>query len=205
MKEIMEILGETGCCKLGDVCGCVEKKDKSGSSIFTDNLVEIKIGGQPMENKMNDTKWEVKIFKDKKDKKDKFECSYSEMLNEKLKFCDWVEGQKYSSFYQRNESSKGENEIKIHYVIDDKIYKFEAYRKKDDYNVAECGVKYRHFKGGVYELLEIAKGTEDDVDYAIYRSVNQPDKVYCRPLEMFLSPVPYPTRYCNKWRFERIS
>ena len=198
----MEILGEIGCCKLGDVCGCVEKKDKSGSSIFTDNLVEIKIGGQPMENKMNDTKWEVKIFKDKEDK---FECSYSEMLNEKFKFNDWVGKLKYKNYFQKNESSKPGKEIKIHYVVDDKIYKFEAYRKKDDYNVAECGVKYCHFKGGVYELLEIAKGTEDDVDYAIYRSVNQPDKVYCRPLEMFLSPAPYPTRYCKKWRFERIS
>lgn len=167
-----------------------------------DNLVEFKIGEPPMGDKMNDTKWEVKIFKDKEDK---LECSYSDMLIEEWKFNDWVSKLKYKNYFQKNESSKPGKEIKIHYVVDDKIYKFEAYRKKDDYNVAECGVKYCHFKGGVYELLEIAKGTEDDVDYAIYRSVNQPDKVYCRPLEMFLSPVPYPTRYCKKWRFERIS
>ena len=188
MKKIMEILGETGCWKSEGVCGCAEKKDKSGSSTSMDKGI-----------------WDVVIKEDFKPVKTVENLSYSDILIEKDKWNGLI------NFEYKNVLNtiytKTKDTLKITEYIDDKCYEFIANRKKEskDFNEAVCGAKYRHFKGGAYELLEVAKGTEDDVDYAVYRSVNQPDKVYCRPLEMFLSPAPYPTRYCKKWRFERIS
>ena len=189
MKELMEILGETGCCKLGDVCGCVEKKDKSGSLTSMDKGI-----------------WDVTIKEDFKPVKTVENLSYSDMLIEKDKWNSLI------SFEYKNVLNtiytKTKYTLKITEYVDDKCYEFIANRKKEskDFNEAVCGAKYQHFKGGVYELLEIAKGTEDDVDYAVYRRVAT-DKVYCRPLEMFLSlkPSDAPNIYCNKWRFERIS
>lgn len=53
--------------------------------------------------------------------------------------------------------------------------------------------RYKHFKGNEYELLDIAVHTETDEDLAIYRSLSgnymQRDKLYARPLKMFLSKV----------------
>ena len=189
MKEIMEILGENGCWKSAGVCGCVEKKDKSGSSTSMDKGI-----------------WDVVIKEDFKPVKTVENLSYSDMLIEKDKWNGFI------SFDYKNVLNtiytKTKYTLKITEYIDDKCYEFIANRKKEskDFNEAVCGAKYRHFKGGAYELLEIAKGTEDDVDYAVYRSTST-DKVYCRPLEMFLSlkPSNAPNIYCNKWRFERIS
>ena len=150
--------------------------------------------------------WDVVIKEDFKPVKTVENLSYADMIIEKDKWNGFI------SFDYKNVLNtiytKTKYTLKITEYIDDKCYEFIANRKKEskDFNEAVCGAKYQHFKGGVYELLEIAKGTEDDVDYAVYRRVAT-DKVYCRPLEMFLSlkPSDAPNIYCNKWRFERIS
>lgn len=150
--------------------------------------------------------WDVVIKEDFKPVKTIENLSYSDMLIEKEK---WTSSLNFEYIKVLNTVyTKTKDTLKIIEYIDDKSYEFIAKRKeeKKDFNEAVCGAKYRHFKGGVYELLEIAKGTEDDVDYAVYRSTST-DKVYCRPLELFLSlkPSDAPNLYCNKWRFERIS
>ena len=49
--------------------------------------------------------------------------------------------------------------------------------------------RYRHFKGGVYEVICIAKHSETLEDTVIYRSVTEPQKIWARPLSMWEETV----------------
>ena len=68
------------------------------------------------------------------------------------------------------------------------------------------GLKYRHFKGNIYLVTDIAVHSETAEPMVIYKSVDNPDLVWCRPLDMFMSEVdhekyPYVKQ---KMRFEKI-
>lgn len=68
------------------------------------------------------------------------------------------------------------------------------------------GYKYRHFKGGLYLVTDIAIHTENEDLVVIYNSVENPDLVWCRPLNMFVSKVDH-VKYPDvkqEMRFERI-
>lgn len=45
--------------------------------------------------------------------------------------------------------------------------------------------KYRHFKGGIYEVVCIAKHSETLEEMVVYRNVSEPQKVWVRPLSMW--------------------
>ena len=67
------------------------------------------------------------------------------------------------------------------------------------------GCKYRHFKGGIYMVTDIAVHSETEEPMVIYHSCDQPDYVWCRPLSMFLSEVDH-EKYQDaeqKMRFEK--
>jgi hypothetical protein len=49
--------------------------------------------------------------------------------------------------------------------------------------------RYRHFKGGEYELLSVGKHTETGELLVVYRSLDRPSRIWVRPLEMFVEPV----------------
>lgn len=69
-----------------------------------------------------------------------------------------------------------------------------------------AGNRYRHFKGGEYEILSIATHTETGEELVIYRSLADKSKVWARPYEMFNSLVDtekYPN-VAQKYRFEEI-
>lgn len=65
---------------------------------------------------------------------------------------------------------------------------------------------YKHFKGNYYLVEDIGIGSEDDLEYVIYRALYDTNKLYIRPLNMFLSKVDK-DKYPNikqEYRFELI-
>ena len=70
----------------------------------------------------------------------------------------------------------------------------------------KAGEKYRHFKGGEYEIVSLAVGSEDGDSQVVYRALYEPYTVYVRPLEMFMGPVEkekYPD-VSQEFRFVKI-
>jgi hypothetical protein len=49
--------------------------------------------------------------------------------------------------------------------------------------------RYRHFKGGEYELLNVARHSETKELLAVYKSVEDQETIWARPLEMFTELV----------------
>jgi hypothetical protein len=52
--------------------------------------------------------------------------------------------------------------------------------------------RYRHFKGGEYDLLRVARHTETKELLAVYCSVEDPAMTWVRPLEMFSGVIERP-------------
>lgn len=69
------------------------------------------------------------------------------------------------------------------------------------------GELYRHFKGGLYRIVTIAQHTETQEGLVIYRSEDEPSKVWARPVTLFCSPVDrvkYPDA-TQEMRFEKVT
>ena len=65
---------------------------------------------------------------------------------------------------------------------------------------------YRHFKGGIYVVEDIATHTETDEPMVIYRALYGDRKLWCRPYKMFLEKVDhakYP-EVTQEYRFEEV-
>jgi hypothetical protein len=62
---------------------------------------------------------------------------------------------------------------------------------------------YRHFKGGKYELLNVARHSETEELLAVYRSVEDQETIWVRPLEMFTGMVDHADTKLP--RFEPVS
>ncbi len=65
---------------------------------------------------------------------------------------------------------------------------------------------YKHFKGNNYLVLYVAKHTETMEDMVVYCELGQQNRVWIRPLKMFMSEVDhkkYPLEK-QKYRFEFV-
>ena len=63
---------------------------------------------------------------------------------------------------------------------------------------------YRHFKGDLYLVEDVARSSEDDTEYVVYRKLYGDCSLWIRPKEMFLSEVDrtkYP-QVQQRYRFE---
>lgn len=56
-------------------------------------------------------------------------------------------------------------------------------------NTPEEGQIYRHFKGSLYRIVTVAVHTEMSEKLVVYQSVEKPERVFARPLDMFMSEV----------------
>lgn len=87
----------------------------------------------------------------------------------------------------------------------DEFFKFKEETYKI-YREKMIGKKYRHFKGNIYKVLDIAVHTENYEILVIYCGVGKEERVYARPISMFLSEVDkkkYPD-VTQKMRFEEV-
>ena len=69
----------------------------------------------------------------------------------------------------------------------------------------EKGEKYKHFKGAIVEVLELAKDSETLEEMVVYKHEGT-NEIWVRPLSMFLSKVDkekYPD-VKQEYRFEKI-
>lgn len=62
--------------------------------------------------------------------------------------------------------------------------------------------KYRHYKGGEYEVIGVGKHTETEEKLVIYRAVDPPHQIWTRPYNMFFELVEIEGKTIP--RFERI-
>ena len=63
---------------------------------------------------------------------------------------------------------------------------------------------YKHFKGDYYLVLDIAKSSETEEEYVVYRALYGNNELWIRPVDMFLSEVDHEkyTDVTQKNRFE---
>ncbi|MDE7417363.1 MAG: DUF1653 domain-containing protein [Lachnospiraceae bacterium] len=66
---------------------------------------------------------------------------------------------------------------------------------------------YRHFKGNIYQIITLARHSEDGMKMVVYQQLHAPYEVYVRPLEMFMSRIDT-SKYPNErqiYRFEKLN
>lgn len=60
--------------------------------------------------------------------------------------------------------------------------------------------RYRHFKGSEYELITVARHSETEEWLAVYFAIDDPERIWVRPAEMFADRVD--CGGCTQLRFE---
>ena len=82
----------------------------------------------------------------------------------------------------------------------------EMQKKIESVKNGMVGYRYRHFKGAIYIVKDIAIHSETAEPMVIYTRWDEPSDTGCRPLDMFCSEVDhekYP-EVVQKFRFERM-
>ena len=74
-------------------------------------------------------------------------------------------------------------------------------RSPDDAAPVNPG-RYRHFKGGEYEVIGIARDSETEQEMVVYRALYGERRLWVRPLRMFTEIVDRDGQRVR--RFERI-
>jgi cyclomaltodextrinase / maltogenic alpha-amylase / neopullulanase len=61
--------------------------------------------------------------------------------------------------------------------------------------------KYEHFKGKHYEVLGIAKHSENMEDFVVYKALYGKGELWIRPLKMFLEEVNFEGKEVPRFKY----
>ncbi|MDO6709506.1 DUF1653 domain-containing protein [Aliiglaciecola sp. SL4] len=61
--------------------------------------------------------------------------------------------------------------------------------------------KYRHYKGNDYEVIGVAKHSEDETELVVYRPLYGERNLWVRPLDMFIEEVDVEGKLIPRFRF----
>lgn len=61
--------------------------------------------------------------------------------------------------------------------------------------------KYRHFKGNLYEVIDIARSSETLEEFVVYRALYYENGLWIRPLKMFLEMVEVDGKSIERFQF----
>ena len=61
--------------------------------------------------------------------------------------------------------------------------------------------RYRHYKGHEYEVLGMARHSETEEEYVVYRALYGDGGLWIRPMAMFLEPVLVDGHACPRFQF----
>lgn len=67
------------------------------------------------------------------------------------------------------------------------------------------GASYRHFKGGEYRILAIAKHSDTEEELVVYQSLLDENAIWARPLSAFLEHVERPDHHYSGPRFQKLA
>ncbi|HXT65634.1 MAG TPA: DUF1653 domain-containing protein [Nitrospiraceae bacterium] len=70
----------------------------------------------------------------------------------------------------------------------------------EGYTMVQPG-RYRHYKGHEYEVLGVARHSETEEEYVVYRPLYGDGGLWVRPTDMFLETVLIDGRPCPRFRF----
>ncbi len=60
---------------------------------------------------------------------------------------------------------------------------------------------YKHFKGGLYEVIAFANHTERDEKVVVYRAMENPDKIWVRPENIFFEKVRHKGKIVRRFEY----
>ena len=63
--------------------------------------------------------------------------------------------------------------------------------------------KYRHYKGNFYNVIALAKHSEDLEDYVVYEALydNKVSKIWVRPIKLFTDTVEVDGKIVKRYEF----
>lgn len=61
--------------------------------------------------------------------------------------------------------------------------------------------RYQHYKGNDYEVVGVARHSEDETDLVVYRQLYGEQKMWVRPITMFTESVSVNGRSVERFRY----
>lgn len=61
--------------------------------------------------------------------------------------------------------------------------------------------KYQHYKGSMYELIDIARHSETQEEMVVYRTLYGDFSLWVRPLKMFIEYVEYNGKKMKRFKY----
>lgn len=120
----------------------------------------------------------------------KYDFHFNSQLN---KMVDVISGNKVN-VENRNAYFKAQPFSSYIIVADDIVNSVSEETKADEHNEDKetevmAGQKYRHYKGGEYEVIAVAQHSETLEELVIYKALYGDGKIWARPKSMFINKV----------------